>query len=167
MSTVTPVTDVAEADPGIVSSVSTATETESIEATLSISEARTRDPGREVIKKFLRRHGYLTMVSLFVSAGWAELMEKYLLPGRDEWYVMAVRMAMSMAMGWISYTVLFRVREVGKIIYKTIRRYITECCDKPQEEDQVPEDNVSSNIPATCSVTMDNVSVDTDGGTQA
>ena len=82
----------------------------------SVREAEAvRDPGREVIEKFVKRHGWLTMTSIFLSAGWAEFFMMYFYPDRSEWYIKSARMALTLFMGWITYNLLYAAREVVKL----------------------------------------------------
>ena len=108
-----------------------------------------RNLGREVIERFVRKHGWLTMTSFFLSAGWAELFKLYFYSDLDVWYVEAARMALTLLMGWISYNLLYVGREVLKICWKAVKAKIIsmDCVSGTgagTEDIQVPENNFSS-----------------------
>ena len=135
---------------------------------LTVRQARARDPGTEVIKKFVRRHG-LPIVSTATSIPfWIDLWDEHVMPESMESYVKSLRVALVLLSMVVVYCVVFGAREFVKFLFcqSTMCGEIIgrgRCCEAEDVESR--EDNFSSPRHAHYNAAMETVDLGVRHGT--
>ena len=114
---------------------------------LSVRDARARDPGTEVIKKFMRRHGPPIFLSLTTVPFWLMLYSEHLFPSNKESYMESIRLALVLLSMFTVYGVVFGLREFTKFLFcqsTMCQRIIDRGCGCEAENAESREDNFSS-----------------------
>ena len=114
---------------------------------LSVRQARARDPGTEVIKKFIRRHGLPIFFTGTTIPFWIDLWDEHVIPESMESHVKALRVALVLLAMVVVYCVVFWTRELVKFLFcqSTICGEIIgrkSCCEAEDGVSRV--DNVST-----------------------
>ena len=132
---------------------------------LTVREAMTRDPGREVVKKFARRHGWAILVSVTVAPLWMMFYDTFMFPMNKQPYVKGLRMTLTVMSTWVTYQVVLGLREAMK---NCCKYYICVSCDGCNPGSGVEgavsntqEDNVSFRGQANYNVGGGNVVLET------